>query len=55
VGGLYDPATGRWEAVAGGPLAPRFMQSAVWTGHELLIWGGTAGDTALADGASFRP
>jgi hypothetical protein len=55
VGGLYDPATGRWGAVAGGPLATRLMQSAVWTGHELLIWGGTAGDTALADGASYRP
>jgi hypothetical protein len=27
----------------------------VWTGQEMLIWGGTAGDAVMADGAAYRP
>jgi hypothetical protein len=55
VGGVYDPATDRWQPFAGGPLSGRTDHTAVWTGKELLVWGGTAADTALADGASYRP
>ena len=55
VAGVYDPATNRWQPVAAGPLSGRVLHSATWTGQELLIWGGTARDAGLADGASFRP
>jgi hypothetical protein len=55
VAGLYDPATDRWQPAPAGPLGGRTLHSAVWTGQELLIWGGTAGDAGLADGASYRP
>jgi hypothetical protein len=52
---MYDPVAGRWQAVPAGPLSSRLFHTAVWTGQEMLVWGGTAGDAALADGASYRP
>ena len=55
VGGSYDPAADRWQPVPAGPLSGRVLHSAVWTGQEMLVWGGTAGDAGLADGASYRP
>ncbi len=40
-----------------GPLAPRDGHSVVWTGSEVIVWGGAtalAGET-LADGAAYDP
>jgi hypothetical protein len=38
------------------PLSPRIGHSAVWTGQELLIWGGGApGGRPTADGAAWDP
>jgi len=64
-GAVYDPATDTWSptAVAGAP-APRSWNGAVWTGGEMILWGGsltrTGGAYALgqaddrdSDGASF--
>jgi hypothetical protein len=40
-GALYDPLTDTWSPIAaeGAPDA-RFLAHAVWTGHEVLVWGG---------------
>src|SRR5258706_105908 len=38
--------------VPGAP-AGRTQQGAVWTGSELIVWGGRSGATALADGGRF--
>ncbi len=41
-----------------GPLAPRHGHALVWTGTEMIAWGGwadVAGATAFADGAAFDP
>ncbi len=54
-GGIYDPVADKWQTFASGPLSSRVLHTAVWTGQEMLIWGGTSGDTGLADGASYRP
>jgi hypothetical protein len=52
----YDPATQRWEALPSSPLRGRTEAVAVWTGDEMLIWGGFARDgRTLADGAAYRP
>lgn len=51
----YDPAGNGWQKIAAGPLGRRNYHTAVWTGQEMLIWGGTAGDAVLADGAAYRP
>jgi hypothetical protein len=44
-GARYDPATDTWTAtrLTGAP-SPRYLQSAVWTGTRMIIWGGNAID-----------
>lgn len=41
-GGRYDPRKDTWvpTSVATGVPTPRHSQSAVWTGSEMIIWGG---------------
>jgi N-acetylneuraminic acid mutarotase len=51
----YDPATNGWQAFPVGPLSGRLFHTAVWTGQDMLVWGGTADDSGLADGAAYRP
>lgn len=41
-----------------GPLQLRFGHSVVWTGQEMIVWGGAADEESqdrLADGAAFDP
>jgi hypothetical protein len=45
-GAAYDPASNTWQTLADSPLSPRAFSSAVWTGTELVIFGG---ETFLAD------
>jgi len=41
-GAIYDPATDAWAPTdVGGAPAPRSWHSAVWTGGEMLVWGGS--------------
>lgn len=57
-GYAYDPSTDRWSGLPGAPLRGRVEHTAVWTGHQMLIWGGRlpAGTEArLYDGAAYRP
>jgi hypothetical protein len=51
----YDLAGNSWQAFPAGPLAAREYHSAVWTGEEMLVWGGSAGEAGLVDGAAYRP
>ncbi len=44
-----------WQAADPGPLASRFGPAAVWTGDEVLIWGGRNDEGVLRDGAAFDP
>jgi hypothetical protein len=65
-GALYDPASNRWRA-SGTTDAPtaRMLASAVWTGKEVVIWGGmtfvsvnmarTSPNRDLGEGAAFDP
>jgi len=39
-GAAYDPTTNTWDTLAPSPLSPRSYASAVWTGKELVIFGG---------------
>jgi N-acetylneuraminic acid mutarotase len=60
-GGKYDPVTDSWKTInsVGAPSA-RYSHSAVWTGKEMLIWGGLGegvfsyGST-LNDGRRYDP
>jgi N-acetylneuraminic acid mutarotase len=54
-GGRYSPATGGWvpTATSGAPAA-RGNHSAVWTGSELIVWGGSGGSD-LNDLGRYSP
>ena len=40
-GGIYDPATDTWAALAtGGAPTGRSGHVAIWTGAKMLVWGG---------------
>ena len=47
-GGRYDPATDTWTPtpVDGAIPAARYRHSAVWTGNEMIVWGGTIANVA---------
>ena len=65
VSGLaLDPEQGTWRTLAAGPLSPRQEPSRVWTGRELVVWGGCdhvlaecSGSTGqeFRDGAVYQP
>lgn len=62
-GAAYDPATNLWTPLASaGAPSPRVYQMAVWTGQEMLVWGGCGncnptgeGISPLHDGAAYTP
>ena len=45
-GGRYVPGTNTWLPLSAGANAPdgRFAHSAVWTGAEMIVWGGLGAD-----------
>jgi hypothetical protein len=53
-GGRYNPATNSWSATSTGANVPsaRVRHSAVWTGTEMIIWGGSNG---VNDGGRYNP
>ncbi len=55
-GGVYDPATDNWSAttLSGAPEA-RSDHTAVWSGSEMIVWGGYDGILPLGDGRRYNP
>jgi hypothetical protein len=61
----YEPKTNRWSSLPRAPLKGRLDPTAVWTGRELIVWGGekgvcrsggrTCSTKHFADGAAFTP
>jgi N-acetylneuraminic acid mutarotase len=48
---------GTWDAIADAPIQGRTGHSAVWTGSEMIVWGGEPGpattdDTRISDGSN---
>lgn len=62
-GARFDPAAnsgqGNWAPINNGftsPPAARFNHTAVWTGTEMIVWGGSgASSNPLNDGARYNP
>jgi hypothetical protein len=53
-GAAFDPATRAWRALPPSPIGGRSSAVAVWTGEELIVWGGW-NDGDRGDGAAYRP
>jgi hypothetical protein len=55
-GARYRPATNSWTptATSGAPVA-RSEHKAVWTGSEMIVWGGINGPTPLNTGGYYNP
>src|SRR5947199_2977181 len=55
-GGRYDPSTDSWTATSttNAPTA-RFYHTAVWTGSEMIVWGGTGNNSPLGTGGRYNP
>jgi hypothetical protein len=60
-GAAYDPAAAanRWSALPQAPLRGRANPLAVWTGTQMIVWGGlfegNLTTTFATDGAAYRP
>jgi hypothetical protein len=55
-GGRYDPRTDRWTPIDdGGRMLGRTEHTAVWTGDEMIIWGGMGQPDITWIGARYHP
>ena len=60
IGGLYDPVSDNWQTTSGGANTPmgRDEHSAIWSGTEMIIWGGRYCDTScyvINSGGRYNP
>jgi hypothetical protein len=55
-GGRYDPSTDNWTttSITNAP-AGRYSHTAVWTGSEMIVWGGIARTGAVGTGGRYNP
>ena len=54
-GEAFNPATSTWTRIPPSPLHGRENPISVWTGHQMIVWGGDFGSTAYINGAAFTP
>jgi N-acetylneuraminic acid mutarotase len=56
-GALYDPSTNRWQATTTvDSPSPRSGHSAIWTGSEMIVWGGVdSSRAAVSTGGRYNP
>jgi hypothetical protein len=55
-GFTFDAASSTWTELPASPLDARAAAGSVWTGSELVIWGGWDGGTGVfGDGAAYDP
>ena len=62
-GAAYDPSANRWTTIPVAPVPARTGATAVWTGHQMILWGGLGpggtqgtGDRGpLGKGAAYDP
>jgi N-acetylneuraminic acid mutarotase len=55
-GEAYDPTTDQWTAMTRSPLQARTGALAVWTGSQMIVWGGTLlNGPPVYNAAAFTP
>jgi hypothetical protein len=56
IGARYNPASDSWTPVTtSGAPAGRYLHTAVWTGSEMIVWGGANGSGYYNDTFIYRP
>jgi N-acetylneuraminic acid mutarotase len=55
IGAAYDPQSNRWTRLPTTPGATGFGQTAVWTGGNMLVWGGFNAKGPFYSGVDYRP
>ena len=54
-GAAYNPVTNTWTPLPEAPIVGRGLAASVWTGDEMLVWGGSIAGTSISDGAAYNP
>ncbi len=55
-GGMYRPDLDQWQALTPVSVpAPRTAHTAVWTGSQMIVWGGNGTNGYLNTGGRFQP
>jgi hypothetical protein len=54
-GAAYNPVANTWTPLPDAPIVGRGLSAAVWTGTEMLIWGGSVKGASISDGAAYNP
>jgi len=54
-GGRYDPVADTWQPTSTSGAPARFEHTAIWTGSEMIVWGGKAYGTPSGSGAAYNP
>jgi N-acetylneuraminic acid mutarotase len=55
-GARYNPQTDAWAAMSNvGAPSPRDIHSAIWTGTEMIVWGGLGPAGYVNDGGRYNP
>lgn len=54
-GAAFSPHTGTWRLLAAAPVQGRSYPAVVWTGAEMVVWGGSRNGTFVGDGAAYNP
>ena len=55
-GGRYNPGTDSWTATSTtNAPAQRYEHAAVWTGSEMIVWGGTDTSNYFNTGGRYNP
>jgi hypothetical protein len=52
---LAVPGSAGWTRLPRAPISPRSEYAAVWTGKEMIVWGGYSSTTQYRDGAAYDP
>ena len=55
-GGRYDPSADSWKSITThGAPSKRYALPMVWTGKEMIVWGGANATKVLNDGGRYNP
>jgi hypothetical protein len=52
---LDSEAAEGWKPTSEGPPSARYFHTAIWTGTEMIVWGGTNGSASLKTGGRYDP